>query len=124
DPFNTGMAGVVPGNIVAVWMGQSPFPLRTSLRPPGGAFGPITTLTETNHAASSYAVAVSRGGNAAVIWVDDDGVNPNTMAIAVYDATAPVFQSTSVPGSAFAGNLVGMFASATDDWASTPSLAW
>ena len=126
DPFNSGMAGSVPGNIFAIWRGQLPFPLRASLRPPGGSFGPIATLTENNHSASSYAIAVAKDGNAAAVWADtDNNTATDTMAIAVYDATGPAFGAgTTVPGSAFAGDLVGMSATATDDFSNPSSFTW
>jgi PKD repeat protein len=119
DPSDIDLDSGPSGLQVLVWAAQSGAgSARAAVRPSGGSFGPIATLSAAGHSAVGTRVAVDATGNAAAVWVDQD----TGLMTAEYDSTPPALTAT-VPSSGDAGTLVSMSASATDDW-SAPGVAW
>lgn len=119
DPSDIDLDANGAGFQVLVWSAQSGAgSARATVRPSGGPFGPIATLSAAGHSAQGTRVAVDPTGNAAAVWVDQD----TGLMTAEYDGTPPSLTAT-VPPSGDAGAAVSMSASATDDW-SAPSVAW
>jgi hypothetical protein len=123
DPQGIEIASSQQGTSVGVWSAGDPGTARAVVRPTGGAFGAITTLSLPGTDGVSPDVAVDPRGNAAAVWVETSAANPPRLLTAEYDATAPSLTNVSVPEAAQTGEPVAMSASAGDDW-SVPVLNW
>jgi hypothetical protein len=126
QPFDLALDAGSPGTIALTWAatsGKSGI-VRAVVRPNGGVFGSIATLTPAGNGGRSTDVAVDPQGNAAAVWIDSSPPDSNTRIVtAEYDVTPPGLTAVSVPPTANAGTAVAMSASATDDW-STPIVSW
>jgi PKD repeat protein len=119
-------AGGTPDTTALVWfadLGQSIASTRAAIRPAGGAFGAVATLSPAGHSGASTDVAVDAQGNAAAVWVDTDPNDNSLIATAEYDATAPSLANVQVPATATTGQAVGVSAATGDDW-SNPVIGW
>lgn len=125
-PFALALDAGAAGTTALVWASSasSNSLVRAAVRPSGGAFGPIATLSPTGDGADQTDVAVDPQGNAAAVWVDFNPLDKSTRLVTnEYDGTSPSFGTVSVPSTADAGVLVAMSASASDDW-SQPTIGW
>lgn len=112
------------GEAIAAWLPRGG-PARAAVRPPGGAWGPVTdvspSLPGTNDRISD--LVVDREGNALLGWpaVRD---NRGRVEVAAYDGGAPAIASVSIPSATVAqGQTVTLSASVSDAWSPT-SLRW
>jgi chitodextrinase len=123
SPFALAMDAGVGGTTALVWSRGSDSLVRAAVRPNGGAFGGVATLTDPAHSGDQTDVAVDPQGNAAAVWVELNPADKSTRLVTnEYDATPPALAVTAPP-SGDAGTAVPMSASATDDW-SAPSVGW
>jgi hypothetical protein len=123
-PVGLSMEASAQGTIALGWRGNLEQTMRAAIRPPGGSFGALATLSAGDRFATSPDIAAGFTGNAAAVWVDTDQSSGDPrVASAVYDATAPVIGGVQTPATAATGVTVPMTAGATDDW-SVPAIAW
>src|SRR5439155_24156651 len=127
DPFDFALDAGTNGTTALTWaMGKSApaTSVRAAVRPDGGAFGPIATLTPSGHRGGATDVAVDPNGNAAAVWIDTSppGQNPK-LVTAEYDATPPRFAPKTFDLAPAAGQPASYSATATDDWSHT-TIGW
>jgi hypothetical protein len=111
------------GDAVVAWdrrpaVGESRV-AQAAVRPAGGAFSAPQDISLTGGDALATQVAMDALGDAVAVFGRAAGFNSagNTVVqAAVYDATAPVLSTVSVPATATAGVPVAMSASASDAW--------
>lgn len=87
--------------------------VQATLRPPGGAFGPATTLDSSGRFPD---VTVGETGDAAVAWRFEPPSGDWRARVAGYDATPPVVRSVSIPASGTVGDPVAFAAEPFDVW--------
>ncbi|MEA2207315.1 MAG: hypothetical protein QOE77_4091, partial [Blastocatellia bacterium] len=114
----------VLGTIALAWQRNASNTIRAAIRPPGGPFGAVATLTGPGRFGNAPDTAADQTGNAAAVWTDTDSAQGDPrIASAVYDATPPQIANVQVPPVANAGTPVAMAVDANDDW-STPAVVW
>jgi hypothetical protein len=88
--------------------------VQSAARPPGGAFGGVTTLSASSAFLSIPSVAVDDQGDAQAAWNFFAADGKQTAQTAAYDAAPPTISAMSVPAAVSTGDAAAMSAQATD----------
>jgi hypothetical protein len=124
DMYAPRVAVAGDGATHVLWSGSGSdgYQVRSVVRPPGGAFASMQTLSG-GPAATQYArIAVDGQGNAAAAWRRDEGAD-RRVAVSGYDAAPPTLRTLEVPAAGVARSALPMSVDAVDVW-SPISVAW
>lgn len=115
------IAGDPAGDAATVWVAANNTAY-AALRPVGGAFGSVTTISSGLGAKEGAQVAMDPGGDSFAAWTTGSG--EKRVAFALDDGTPPVLSGIDVPVSGETGTAVAMSASATDSWSPPVTIDW